>query len=91
MLNPGRGVLIDDDALLTALDGGHVGHATLDAFRKEPLPADHRYWTHPQVTVTPHIASATRPQSAARKLVANIARAERGAPLRDRVDRTAGY
>ena len=70
ILNPGRGALIDDDALLAALDAGAIGHATLDVFRVEPLPADHRYWTHPRVTVTPHIAADTRPSSASR-MVAN--------------------
>ena len=91
ILNPGRGALIDDDALLAALDRGHIGHATLDTFRIEPLPADHRYWSHPRVTVTPHIASATRPASAARTLVRNIKRAEMGEALHHLVDRKLGY
>ncbi len=57
---PGRGALIDDEALLSALDRGHIGHATLDVFRVEPLPQDHPFWSHPRVTVTPHIAADTR-------------------------------
>lgn len=91
VLNPGRGGLIDDDALLAALDAGQVGHATLDVFRTEPLPPEHRYWSHPQVTVTPHIASETRPSTASRVVVENIRRAEAGEPLRHLVDRAAGY
>ncbi|NKX43114.1 2-hydroxyacid dehydrogenase [Roseicyclus persicicus] len=91
ILNPGRGALIDDDALLAALDGGRIAHATLDAFRIEPLPADHPYWTHPRVTVTPHIASATRPGSASRSLAANIRRCEAGEPMIGVVDRSLGY
>ncbi|MBF9045975.1 glyoxylate/hydroxypyruvate reductase A [Rhodobacterales bacterium LSUCC0031] len=91
IVNPGRGALVDDSALLAALDAGHIGHATLDTFRIEPLPADHRYWSHPHVTVTPHIASATRAASAARTLVRNIKRAEMGAPLYHLVDRGLGY
>jgi glyoxylate/hydroxypyruvate reductase A len=91
ILNPGRGALIDDAALLAALDSGHVGHATLDAFRIEPLPQDHPYWTHPRVTVTPHIASATRPGSASRSIVANILHAEAGETLVGLVDRERGY
>lgn len=91
IVNPGRGALIDDTALLDALDRGHVGYATLDTFRLEPLPADHRYWSHPRVTVTPHIASATRPASAARTLARNIRRAESGLALHHLVDRTLGY
>jgi glyoxylate/hydroxypyruvate reductase A len=91
ILNPGRGALIDDAALLAALDAGHLGHATLDVFRTEPLPADHPFWGHPGITVTPHIAADTRPASAARVLVANIARAEAGLPLLHLVDRARGY
>ena len=66
ILNPGRGALIDDAALLAALDAGQIGHATLDVFRTEPLPKDHPFWTDPRVTVTPHIAADTRAVSAAR-------------------------
>lgn len=91
ILNPGRGALIDDDALLAALDAGHIGHATLDVFRVEPLPTDHPYWSHPKVTVTPHIAADTRASSAARVIAENIRRGEAGEPLLHLVDRTRGY
>jgi glyoxylate/hydroxypyruvate reductase A len=91
ILNPGRGALIDDEALLAALDAGHIGHATLDVFRVEPLPQDHPYWTHPRVTVTPHVAADTRTASAARVLAENIRRGEAGEPFLHRVDRTRGY
>ena len=91
VINPGRGPLIDDDALLAALDSGHIAHATLDVFRKEPLPADHPYWTHPNVTVTPHIASDSRTDSAAQVVAENIRRGEAGEPLLHLVDRGAGY
>lgn len=91
LLNPGRGGLIDDAALIAALDSGQVGHATLDAFRTEPLPPDDPYWAHPRVTVTPHIASATRPASASRAIAENIRRGEAGEPLQHLVDRSAGY
>ena len=91
ILNPGRGTLIDDDALLAALDSGRVGHATLDVFRTEPLPADHPYWSHPRVTVTPHIAAETRPDSAARVIAENIRRSQAGKPLLHLVNRTRGY
>jgi glyoxylate/hydroxypyruvate reductase A len=90
ILNPGRGPLIDDQALLAALDGG-LGHATLDVFRTEPLPQDHPFWTHPKITVTPHIAADTRPETAVGVLVANIARARDGLPLLHLVDRARGY
>ncbi len=91
IINPGRGPLIDDDALLAALNTGQIAHATLDVFRVEPLPEDHPYWAHPQVTVTPHIASTTRPDTAAQIIASNIARGESGLPFLNLVDRSAGY
>jgi len=91
ILNPGRGALIEDEALLAALDAGHIGHATLDVFRVEPLPPTHPYWTHPRVTVTPHVAADTRPASAARVIAENIRRGEAGEPFLHLVDRARGY
>ena len=91
ILNPGRGPLIDDDALLAALGSGQAAHATLDVFRTEPLPQDHPFWAHPQITVTPHIAADTRPYSAARVLVENIRRGQAGEPFLHLVDRVLGY
>lgn len=91
IINPGRGPLIDDDALLARLDDGHIAHATLDVFRTEPLPADHPYWAHPKVTVTPHIASDTRADTAAEVIAENIRRGEAGEPLLHLVDRDLGY
>ncbi|AVW91967.1 2-hydroxyacid dehydrogenase [Celeribacter baekdonensis] len=91
IVNPGRGSLIDDDALLAALETGQIGHATLDVFRTEPLPQDHPYWAHPNVTVTPHIAAETRAQTAAEVIAENIRRGEAGEILLHLVDRAAGY
>jgi glyoxylate/hydroxypyruvate reductase A len=91
VLNPGRGALIDDGALLAGLDRGTPGHATLDVFRTEPLPQNHPFWAHPKVTVTPHIAAETRPATAACVVVDNIRRAEARLPLLHRVDRARGY
>ncbi len=91
IINPGRGPLIDDEALLAALDAGQIGHATLDVFRREPLPAAHPFWSHPKVTVTPHIASETRPASASRVIAQNVRRGETGQALLHQVDRMAGY
>lgn len=91
LINPGRGTLIDDDALLAALASGQVGHATLDVFRTEPLPRNHPFWADPRITVTAHIASETRPATASEVIAENIRRREAGEPLRFLVDRTAGY
>ena len=91
IINPGRGSLIDDGALLSALDSGRVSGATLDVFRTEPLPPSHPYWRHPRVLVTPHIAAKTRAATAALVIAENIRRAEAGRDLLFRVDREAGY
>lgn len=90
LINVGRGPLIDDRALLAALDG-HLDHATLDVFASEPLPEDHPFWRHPRVTVTPHIASLTHPETAARALAADIRRLESGQPPHHAIDRERGY
>mgnify|MGYP000418655313 CR=1 FL=1 len=93
-----RGFLADctdlaslDEALLAGLDAGHLGHATLDVFRQEPLPADHPFWRHPKITVSPHVASETRPETAAEVVARNIRRGEAGDPFLHLVDRGAGY
>ncbi|MCL1627355.1 glyoxylate/hydroxypyruvate reductase A [Roseibaca sp. V10] len=91
IINPGRGTAIDDAALLAALDQGQIAAATLDVFRTEPLPENHPFWHHPNVTVTPHIAAATRTETASDVIAANIARVERGQPLLHEVSRHNGY
>lgn len=91
LINPGRGPLIDDNALLEALDNGQIAHATLDVFRTEPLPKDDPYWAHPQVTVTPHIAAETRASTASQAIVENIRRGEAGELFLNLVDRALGY
>ncbi len=91
ILNPGRGALIDDQALLEALDRGDIAHATLDTFRQEPLPADHPFWRHAKVTVSPHVASETRAETAAAVIAENIRRGLAGEAYMHLVDRAAGY
>ena len=91
IVNPGRGPLIDDDALLQALETGHIAHATLDVFRTEPLPQDHPFWTSENVTITPHIAAETRPQTASAVIAENIRRGEASEPFLHLVNRATGY
>lgn len=91
IINPGRGTLIEDAALLAALDSGALSHAVLDVFREEPLPPAHPFWAHPRVTVTPHIAAETRPETAAALVGENLRRLRDGRPLLHLVDRVAGY
>lgn len=91
LINPGRGTLIEDAALLAALDRGHLSRAVLDVFRTEPLPPAHPFWAHPRITVTPHVAAATRPETAARVVADNLRRAMAGQPLLYQVNRAKGY
>jgi len=91
VINPGRGPLIDDQAMLAALDSGQIAHATLDVFREEPLPIQHPYWQHPNVTVTPHIASDTRAETASDTIAENVRRGEAGEPYLYLVNRSSGY
>lgn len=91
LINVGRGGHLVEEDLIPALDSGQLAGATLDVFREEPLPPDHPFWTHPRITVVPHIAALTLPETAAVALVANLRRAIAGQPLRDVVDLEAGY
>jgi len=91
LINPARGGHVVEDDLLAALDSGHIAAATLDVFRTEPLPAGHPFWDHPKVTVTPHMASLTVPDSAAGWVAENIRRVEQGRAPLGVVDRARGY
>jgi glyoxylate/hydroxypyruvate reductase A len=85
VINPARGGHVVDAELIAALDSGHIAGATLDVFHTEPLPAEHPFWTHPKITVTPHVASTTNPRSAIPQIVENIRRVREGKPLVNRV------
>lgn len=91
LVNLARGAHVVDADLLAALDCGQIGHAVLDVFHTEPLPAGHAYWCHPQVTVLPHAAAQTDARSAARIAAANIEALAAGRPLHNLVARDAGY
>jgi glyoxylate/hydroxypyruvate reductase len=90
-INMARGGHVVDEALLAALDSGHLSGAALDVFNQEPLPADHPYWTHPKLQVTPHIAGATNPRTASPGVIENIKRLREGRDLIHRVDPKTGY
>ena len=91
VVNSARGAHIVEDELLAALDSGHVAGAVLDVFRREPLPAEHAFWRHPRVLVTPHIASLTIPRSAAAVYAEHISRFQDGLAPTNVVDMTRGF
>lgn len=91
VINAGRGGLQNEADLLACLDDGTLGAATLDVFETEPLPADSPFWTHPNVTVTPHNAADSSPNAIADDIAAQISDFEAGKPLRNLVDRSRGY
>ena len=91
LINMARGGHVVDEALLAALDSGHLSGAALDVFNQEPLPQEHRYWTHPKVQVTPHVAGATNPRTASPGVIENIRNIRAGRPLINRVDPHSGY
>jgi glyoxylate/hydroxypyruvate reductase A len=86
VINPARGGHVIDGDLIAALDSGHIAGATLDVFHTEPLPEVHPFWTHPKVTLTPHIASTTNARSSVPQIVDNIRRVRAGKPVLNRVD-----
>lgn len=91
LINAGRGQLLAEHDLLTLLDKGHLSAAVLDVFEKEPLPQDSPLWNHPLVTITPHIASMTVPETSAEHVWGNIKRHRLGHPLTHVADMSRGY
>ncbi len=91
VINVARGGHLVDKDLLAALDSGHLQAAVLDVFHAEPLPEDHPFWKHRKVTVTPHVASLTVPETAAKPIADNIKRIRKKQPPEPIVDLKRGY
>lgn len=91
LVNVGRGELVVETDLLAALDSGHLQTAVLDVFRTEPLPPDHVFWKHPQVTVTPHVASLIDPTTGALALCRQISALDGGEQSLNVISRQRGY
>ena len=90
-INTARGRHHVEGDLLAALDSGHLSGATLDVFESEPLPADHPFWRHPKVRVTPHISADSNTDQVIAAVIENVRRSRAGEPLLNLVDRDAGY
>ncbi len=91
IVNLARGRHLVEADLLAALASGQLAHAVLDVFAHEPLPQDHPFWTHPQVTVLPHVSAQTDCRSAAAVAVANLRALRDGRALQHVVERSRGY
>ncbi len=91
LVNVARGAIVDDLALLQNLDSGHIAAACLDVFRVEPLPAEHPFWQHPAILLTPHISAVTNADTAVAQIAENYRRSLAGLPLLNLVCQQRGY
>ena len=91
VINVARGAHLVDADLLALLDSGHLAGATLDVFRTEPLPAVHPFWSHPQITATPHTSARTLREESIAQIAGKIGALARGEPIAGIVDPGRGY
>lgn len=91
LINSARGAHLVEADLIEALDAGRLSGACLDVFNTEPLPEDHPFWGRPDIRVTPHISSLTRPKAVCPQIVENYRRLRDGRPLLNLVDSEKGY
>jgi glyoxylate/hydroxypyruvate reductase A len=91
LIHTGRGPQLDHEALVAALDSGHLSGAVVDVTDPEPLPAGHPFWSHPKIILTPHIASVTQASTAAGAAIDAIKRYRAGLDPIGLVDRNRGY
>ncbi|MDB5751119.1 MAG: D-3-phosphoglycerate dehydrogenase (phosphoglycerate dehydrogenase)-like protein [Ramlibacter sp.] len=91
LINVARGGHLVDEDLLALLDSGHLAGAALDVFRTEPLPADHPFWRHPKIVVTPHVSARTLRDESAAQIARKIRAMQAGQPIAGVVDRQRGY
>lgn len=91
VINVARGAHVVDEDLLALLDEGHLSGATLDVFRTEPLPAEHPFWRHPRVVLTPHTSARTLRDESIAQIARKLLALERGESVAGVVDRARGY
>jgi len=91
VINVARGAHLVDDDLLALIDSGHLSGATLDVFRAEPLAADHPFWRHPKITITPHTSARTLLETSIAQIAQKIMALEQGFSVAGKVDTSRGY
>jgi glyoxylate/hydroxypyruvate reductase len=91
VINVARGALMVDNDLLALLDSDHLSGATLDVFREEPLPLEHRFWQHPKVRITPHVSAVTLIAPSAEQVANKIQQFADQKVISGVVDRVRGY
>jgi glyoxylate/hydroxypyruvate reductase len=91
VINVARGAHVVDADLISLLDSGHLAGATLDVFRQEPLPAEHAFWQHPKITITPHTSARTLRDESIAQIARKILAVDSGQAVVGAVDRTKGY
>jgi glyoxylate/hydroxypyruvate reductase A len=91
IINVARGNHLVEEDLLAAIDEGIISGAFLDVFRKEPLPKEHPFWNSDKITITPHIASVTNPDSAIPQIIENYKRIKNHEPLLNKINPILGY
>jgi phosphoglycerate dehydrogenase-like enzyme len=91
LINIARGSHVVEADLIDAVRRGHLGGAALDVQRNEPMGADDPLWSVPGITITPHIAAQSSPQTIAAQFVAGLRCLERGEVPPQTVDRRRGY
>ena len=91
VINVARGKHLVEQDLIDLIDQGHLAGAMLDVFRAEPLPAEHAFWKHPKITLTPHTSARTLREESLAQIVGKIQALQRGDPINGIVDHRRGY
>lgn len=91
LINVGRGNVLDESALVEAVNEGYISGAVLDVFKEEPLPKTHPFWDTPGILITAHTAAMSFPEDIAPIFIENYRRFQSGKQLKYVVDLNLGY